>query len=143
MIRAVLDTNVLASGTARANPTSAPVRLIDRWLLGKYEVALSQHILNELTRTFARPYFVQRVGATRAAEMLALLRHRALWVHELPSIEGVATHPEDDLILATAVCAGADCLVTGDTQLQRLGRYAGIAILGSAAFLALLDASPA
>lgn len=140
MIRAVLDTNVLASGTVRANPASAPVQLIDRWLLGDYELALSEHILDELTHTFSRSYFVQRVGAAGAADMLALLRTRAMRVRELPRVEGVATHPEDDLILAAAVGARANYLVTGDAQLQRLGGYAGVAIVGPGAFLALLEA---
>ena len=44
-------------------------------------------------------------------------------------VSGVATHPEDDLVLAAAVSAGADYLVTGDKQLLKLGRYQGATIL--------------
>jgi hypothetical protein len=49
-------------------------------------------------------------------------------------VRGAATHPEDDLVLATAVSARADCLVTGDRQLQRLGSYQGVSILSPALF---------
>ncbi len=51
----------------------------------------------------------------------------------------MATHPEDDLVLATAVSAAADYLVTGDKQLQRLGGYHGVAIVSPRDFLALLQ----
>ncbi|MBI4492031.1 MAG: hypothetical protein HY690_04490 [Chloroflexi bacterium] len=55
-------------------------------------------------------------------------------------VQGVATHPEDDLVLATAVSAGADYLVTGDHHLQELGTYRDVTILSPRAFLDLLTA---
>jgi predicted nucleic acid-binding protein len=54
-------------------------------------------------------------------------------------VTGVASHPEDDPILATAVSASADYLVTGDRQLQRLGSYRGVSIVSPREFLDLLD----
>lgn len=52
----------------------------------------------------------------------------------------VATHPEDDLILATAVAGNAEYLVTGDRQLLALGTYEGVRIVSAAEFLAVLEA---
>ena len=49
----------------------------------------------------------------------------------------VCRDPDDDQILATAVAARADCLVTGDTDLLVLDRYAGIPIVRPADFWAL------
>jgi predicted nucleic acid-binding protein len=54
-------------------------------------------------------------------------------------VRGVATHPEDDLILATASSARADYLVTGDRQLQRLASYAGTKIVSPRQFLDILE----
>jgi predicted nucleic acid-binding protein len=54
-------------------------------------------------------------------------------------VEGAATHPEDDLTLATAVSAAADILVTGDRQLRKLGSFQGVTILSPAEFIRLLD----
>ncbi|HLB12795.1 MAG TPA: PIN domain-containing protein [Dehalococcoidia bacterium] len=48
----VLDTNVLASGFVRANPTSPPVQIVNAWRAGIYRLALSDYILTELVRTF-------------------------------------------------------------------------------------------
>ena len=50
-------------------------------------------------------------------------------------MSGVATHPEDDLVLATAVSAQADYLVTRDRQLLKLGSYQGVAIVSPTEFL--------
>jgi predicted nucleic acid-binding protein len=54
------------------------------------------------------------------------------------TVTGVASHPEDDLVLATAVSGGAGYLVTGDRQLLRLANYEGIIILTPRDFLATL-----
>jgi predicted nucleic acid-binding protein len=45
----------------------------------------------------------------------------------------------DDLILATALSAQADYLVTGDSQLQGLGAYRGVAIISPREFLSRLS----
>ena len=55
------------------------------------------------------------------------------------TVNGVATHPEDDLILATALSGQVDYLVTLDQQLLRLGSYGGVAMVSPAAFLSILD----
>lgn len=55
---------------------------------------------------------------------------------------GVATHQEDDLILATAVSARADYLATGDRKLQQLRSYHGVAIVSPREFLEILQAQP-
>ncbi len=57
------------------------------------------------------------------------------------SVQGVATHPEDDLILATAVSGGAQYLVTGDRQLLKLGNYQGVQIVTARDFLDRLSPS--
>ncbi|MBA2469732.1 MAG: hypothetical protein H0V37_10035, partial [Chloroflexia bacterium] len=41
-------------------------------------------------------------------------------------VHGVAEDDEDDLVLATAVAAQADYLVTGDKYLPRIGEFRGI-----------------
>jgi predicted nucleic acid-binding protein len=51
----------------------------------------------------------------------------------------VATHPEDDLVLATAISAKAEYLVSGDTKLQRLGTYEGVKIVSPREFLEECD----
>jgi predicted nucleic acid-binding protein len=60
--------------------------------------------------------------------LVALLDSSALIVVPDAGVRGVATHPEDDVVLATGVSAGADFLVTGDRKLLQLGTYRGVRI---------------
>jgi uncharacterized protein len=48
----------------------------------------------------------------------------------------VESDPDDDRILECAVAAGADTVVSGDTDLLRMGSFRGIRIVRVAAFLA-------
>jgi predicted nucleic acid-binding protein len=50
-------------------------------------------------------------------------------------VEGVASPPEDDRILASALSGQADCLVTGDARLQELIACRDLVILSQRAFL--------
>jgi predicted nucleic acid-binding protein len=66
------------------------------------------------------------------------LRKRAIVSPITASVHGIATHPEDDMILATAVSGHADYLVTGDSKLERLGKYKSVTILSPRRFLETL-----
>lgn len=50
-------------------------------------------------------------------------------------VSGIASHPEDDLVLATAVSAGVYRLVTGDKGLLSVGRYEGVVVYSPRDFL--------
>lgn len=72
---------------------------------------------------------------TSSAEAIALLRSAAIVTALTVEVTGVATHPEDDLILATAVAGAAAYLVTGDRRLRAVGAFQGVAILSPREFL--------
>lgn len=140
MIRAVIDTNVLASGiVGLESPTSTPGAVIDRWLAGQFELVTSPQILTELRRTVAKPYFARRQTSLLVATALSRLERVATIVVPSVSVIGVASHPEDDAVLAAAVSAQVDYLVTGDRQLQRLDSYYGVSTVAPRQFLALLE----
>lgn len=136
MITVVLDTNVLVSGFATA--LGPPGRILSAWHNQAFALMVSEHILNEVESTLTKPYFVQRLTVEDRANGLLLLREESIVVDATAMVSGVATHSEDDLVLATAVSGQADYLVTGDAQLQRIGAYQGVIILSPRAFLALL-----
>lgn len=144
MIRAVLDTNVLASGFLGGG--GAPDLILRAWLRRAFTLIVSADIVAELARTLERPYFQQRFSADRRQATLDLLRRRGEMTRLTAKVAGVATHPEDDLILAAALSAGAEylvsgdrqLLVSGDRQLLALARYEGITIMAPRPFLAVL-----
>ena len=140
MLRAVLDTNVLASGfRGYGDERSTPGEILRRWSNGAFALVISEVILDELRRTFADRYFAERLSAQQQAGNIELLRREAQVVPITHELHGIATHPEDDLILSTALSARADVLVTGDRQLLRLRQCEGVAILSPRGFLDVLE----
>ena len=139
MIRVVLDSNVLASGIVRRSPEAASVQIIDSWRAGHFELAISQDILDEVTRTLGKPYFRARLSEAQIERALFLLSRRGRLVSLEVYVQGVATHPEDDRILAAALSAAADYLVTGDAGLLGLRDYKGVRITSPRDFLAVLQ----
>jgi len=139
VIAAVLDTNVLAPALrGLGNPDNRLGELLRRWQAGDFELIVSRPILDELRRTLANAYFARSLTADQRRRAIDVLERRALLVSITVEVHGVATHPEDDLILATAVSATADFLVTGDEKLLQLGSHRGVAIITPRAFLDVL-----
>ena len=138
MISAVLDTNVLASGTVTA--ANAPGQILDAWHARKFELVTSAHIINELTRTFQKPYFRNYLTNQAVTNFIDLLQNEAFVTPITVKVQGVATHPEDDLTIATALSAKADYLVTGDQSLlNKVGdSYKGVVLTNPNDFLKIL-----
>jgi uncharacterized protein len=139
VIRAVLDTNVLASAFVRPEP--APGQLLQARNDGRFLLPISEHILAELADTFEEPYFASRLPPAQRAENLALLRQKAALILPTALVHGVATHPEDDVVLATAVAAQAEYPVIGDGRFRRrVPAHHGVQLVSPREFLELLQA---
>ena len=139
MISAVLDTNVLASGTVTA--ANAPGQILNAWHAGQFELVTSEHIIEELSRTFLKPYFQKRLSSKATANFIDLLQNEAFITPIIIKVQGVATHPEDDLTIATALSAKADYLVTGDQPLINKveNSYQGVTLTTPNDFLKILQ----
>jgi uncharacterized protein len=135
--RVTLDANVLAPGfTSRGSASS---RLIDLWRTGAFELILSEHVLKELARTLTDPYFATRLPHDDAAAILMLLSTTATVTGLTVEVSGVATHPEDDAVLATALSGQATILCTRDKQLLKLRSYQSVIILSPGELLARFE----
>ena len=140
MTAAVLDTNVLVSGvTGFLIDVSVPGQLLRAWQAGRFTLVVSDHILTELERTLQKPYFQRRLSTEHVAAARLLFHTSARLTPLTVQVQSVASHPEDDLVVATALSGQADYLVTGDRHLQDLGSYQGVTILSPRAFLQRLE----
>lgn len=140
MIEAVLDANVFASGVlGYRRPESTPGEIVRRWRTRAFTLITSEHLIAEIERTLADPFFASRIPAPESAAAVEALKRDAHLTALTVTVAGVATHPEDDLVLAAAVSAAAEYLVTGDKQLQRLGVYHGVTIVSPRDFLTRLQ----
>lgn len=143
-MRVVLDTNILVSGFASfKHPNRAPTRILRYWRAGLFELCVSDHILAEVEETLHDPYFQNRLRreGIKIKEIMILLQENCTLIFDLIPVHKVATHPEDDLILATALSAKADYLVTGDGPMLRKvgGSYQRVNLVTPNDFLQILQ----
>jgi uncharacterized protein len=137
-VKLVVDTNTLISGSLWQGP---PARLLSAALAGQVQLFLSLPLLLELQETLQHPKFAQRLaGRGETAETLAArfraACHEATPARITPPAE--LRDPDDLHILACAVAAEADAIVTGDNDLLALGSFEGIPIIKAAEALKLL-----
>ncbi|CAN5337035.1 hypothetical protein BH09CHL1_BH09CHL1_06910 [soil metagenome] len=62
------------------------------------------------------------------------------WIEPL-SVDRVASHAEDDVVIGTALAGNVEYLVTSDRQLLKLKNHDGIAIVSPPEFLAILEST--
>jgi putative PIN family toxin of toxin-antitoxin system len=130
-VRVVLDTNVVASALLWGG---TPERLIE--LAGEGSLALftSQALLAELAGILDRAKFGQKLRQKNlaAAEIVSRYRELAETVEAPPIEESQLRDPDDAAVLACALAAHAEAIVSGDADLRALGTYQGITILAPA-----------
>jgi uncharacterized protein len=91
----------------------------------------SAALLDGLGDVLERPKLARRLtlpGLT-AHELLAEYAKLTIMVSSPPLPAPVSVDPDDDAVLACAVAAKAEAIVSGDDDLLRLGSYEGIPIL--------------
>jgi uncharacterized protein len=142
VISAVLDSNTLVS--AILVPHGIPAQVLAEARNGRFTIITSSAIATEVFRVLHYPRIQRRyqIGPVDVARLRRLLQRRAIITPLTHQVIGVASHPEDDLILATAVSGSADYLVTGDAALQRLETYEIVKIVSPRQFLITLRANP-
>jgi putative PIN family toxin of toxin-antitoxin system len=136
---AVLDTNVVVAGLLWAGPpNSLLLRATERQDL---VLVTSPMLMIELADTLALARFRKRIAdaATSVDELVAAYRDATLIVtpREVPRV--VPDDVDDDHVIAAAVAARAQCIVTGDrTHLLPIGTHGEIAIISPRQCLDLL-----
>jgi putative PIN family toxin of toxin-antitoxin system len=139
MKKVVLDSSVLVS--AFLTPRGTPATLLARARRGAFSVHLSNEIIEETARALLRPKTMARYRYTAhdVKEYLVLLTEVTEAVEDIPTLRAVPIDPKEDMIVATAVKAGADYLVAGDRRhLVPLGEYRGSRIVTPREFLEIL-----
>src|SRR6476469_5105870 len=103
MIRATVDTSILAPSVRRqGHPESLLAPVIRLWRVSRYELVVSEHIIEGVRRTLSKPYFSRYLTPQDRAAAVEQFRRDATVIEITVPVVGVATQPGDDLILATA-----------------------------------------
>jgi putative PIN family toxin of toxin-antitoxin system len=106
--------------------------------MGTMTLFTSASLLAELADVLQRPKFAQRLARANVTPHTLVFGYAALAGLVVPaSIEPVIkADPDDDAVLACAVAAHAEVIVSGDRELLALGSYEGIPIITAAQLIA-------
>ena len=127
-MRVVLDTNVVASGFLWGG---VPRQLLQAARENQLQLFTSTTLLLELTDILGRAKFARKLVAAQLsvdqlAERYALL---VSVVHPAAITPVILDDPDDDHVLACAIAAQADLIVSGDRHLLDLKEHQGIRIV--------------
>ena len=127
-MRIVLDTNIVISGLLW---TREPHRILQAIREARVSAFSSRELLIELADVLSRRHLAKNIAAQNTtAEQL--VRGYALPAPPVPlgAIEPIVLgDPDDDIVIATALAANADLVVSGDKTVLAVGAYRGVAIL--------------
>jgi len=137
MIRVVLDTNVLVSALIRKG--GHPDQILKR--MDGFSLYLSESILEELNLVLHYPRIKSKRGLReeQIAAYLNALRDASFLTPGNLDVRVVLDDPADDKVIACALEAEADYIVTGDSHLKALESYREIAIVSPSQFLRILN----
>lgn len=136
-MRAVIDTNVLASALIRRQGVSGQVlrHLRDR----RFTIVYSVPLMMEMVEVLSRPQIQQKyhILSDDITALINLVRLRGDLVSPDRQIDA-CRDPKDNRFLEAAVEGDADVIVSGDVDLQDMKEFDAIPILRVAEFLAQL-----
>jgi uncharacterized protein len=140
MAKAVLDSTVLVSAFLKPVSGGASFELLRFAKQGAFDLCLSNDILEETAQVLLREGRMRKRYAYPDSAVVEFCKETATLstiVDDLPEVS-VVRDPEDDMIIATALAAKADYLVSRDKDLLVLGEHEGIKIVTPEEFLSAL-----
>jgi putative PIN family toxin of toxin-antitoxin system len=135
MKRIVCDTNILVSGLLWKG---SPRRILTGIEQGRLSLFTSRELLEEFDRVLCYrrlATILGKAGITRQDVLRWAVRHATIVMVKPLDHVVVTADPSDDRVLACAVSASADVIISGDKHLLSLGRCDGIPIIRAAGFL--------
>jgi len=133
-VRVVADTNTIISGLLWYG---APRYVLNYARTDKIRLFTSKALLAELNTVLQREKFTRRLELARVTPRELLIGYASLAVLVKPDEvkQVIIADPDDDEVLACAVKAKAQIIVSGDRHLSELREYQGIRILKAADFM--------
>ena len=107
-------------------PDSVPGRIVRAWRAAKFDLVLSEPMLEEIERVLAYPKIQRRIGwdEDTIQRFVLLLRFKSQVVDITGIPAKVPNDPTDSpVLLATLIASQAECLVSGDKDLLALKEY--------------------
>ena len=129
---AIFDTNVLIAAIITEGICS---KLLHRARMGEFSLVSCPFIMKELRRILSKKFRLSQEESAWAMEPVSAAINKVI-EHSL-KITDICRAADDDNIIACAVAAKADYLVTGDSDLLDIRSYKNIKIITPRDFEAL------
>ena len=133
-MRVVADTNTVVSGLFWLGP---PRTVLDAARLGVIRLFTSPKLLAELEDVLSREKFSLRVARVGSTPSTLVVGYAALaTVVSPPTVSPIVSiDPDDDEVIACALTARANAIVSGDSHLLRIGQIEDVIILSAPGFV--------
>lgn len=134
-MRVVADTNTVVSGLLWHG---APRQVLDAARANQIELFVTAPLLLELEDVLQRGKFSVRLNRANVSAHQLVLGYAALAKFIKPAVIAptILADADDDAVLACALAADAEIIVSGDSHLLKLKRYQHISILMAGEMLA-------
>ena len=132
-MRAVLDTNVFLAALLHSASCRA---ILEALRDSAFSLVTSEALMAELMDVLARPKFAGRLSADDRRELIELVRREGHSVK--PRRIALAVRDAGDRLVLECAYA-ADCVVSGDHDLQALKYIGSARVVSPALFLSLLS----
>ena len=133
-MRAVFDTNVLIAAFLTEGLCSG---LLIRARKQAFNLILCDDIIREFEGLLIKKF---KLTSTDIFEISAIVSEAASEIlHKLNPVPNICRDPNDDMMIACAIDATADYIVTGDEDLLILKKYKDIIIINPRNFEALFE----
>ena len=138
MIRAVIDTNILVSGSIKKG--SPPAKVLYAWRRGRFILVTSQSILNEVSRVlnYRKIKTKYHLKKKDIEELLFALYLASDLTPDRLKVKVITQDPEDNKFIACALEGRADYIVSGDEHLLKIKEYKGTKIITAYQFLKVI-----
>jgi putative PIN family toxin of toxin-antitoxin system len=138
MIKAVIDTNLVASATIVSVGHSA--QILDAWRTGKFQIIISPQIIEEMRRVLFYNRIRKRSFMTEDEVNILLdsLEHSSIQTKGELQLKVVDMDAADDKFIIAAIEGKASYVVSGDQHLKDIGEYQEIKIISPGEFLKIL-----
>jgi len=131
-VKAVFDTNVLIAAFLTEGLCSG---LLLRARKHAFNLVLCDDIIGEFQGILTKKF---KLSSSDLSEITTIVTEAASeMLHKTDSLGRICRDPDDDMVIACAVDANADYIVTGDEDLLILKRYKDIVIINPRNFESL------
>ena len=135
MLRVVIDTNLVISGTAKSN--TIPHSLLEGWRKKEFLLITSIPILSEIKEVLDRKEIQSHffLKPEDIQDMIQALSTQTIITSGALEVDIVKDDPDDNKFIAAAIEGSASYIISGDRDLLDIGDYEGIKIMKARNFL--------